>query len=77
MSMVRHDDLVREALAYILEARAGRAGVSLSGLLDEAGMRYNLSPLDAERLGRLLRDEAAAGTASTLLPSGRNAGTDA
>lgn len=55
MNLVRHDDLMREALAFLLDRL--EPGTPLSRLLDEAGMRYNLSPLDARRLARLVRQE--------------------
>lgn len=44
--LVQHSELVRAALAFILEKRS-RSGVSLTMLCDEAGMRFNLSPQDA------------------------------
>lgn len=57
MNLVRHEDLMREALAFLLERLDQEPKTPLSRLLDEAGMRYNLSPLDAERLARLVRQE--------------------
>lgn len=57
MNLARHDDLVREALASLLDMRAQQPGTPLALLLDEAGMRYNLSPLDAERLSRIVRQD--------------------
>lgn len=55
----KHGDLVHDALAYILEAKTTRPETSLNKLLDEAGMRFNLTPLDAESLRRLLQEEKA------------------
>ena len=52
-------ELVRKAAAYMAEQRAQHPGKSLSTLLDEAGMRFNLTPLDAAALERLFRDEQA------------------
>ena len=52
-------ELVRKAAAYLAEHRALHPGKSLSTLLDEAGMRFNLTPLDAAALERLFRDEQA------------------
>lgn len=57
MNLVRHDDLIRDALAFLLDRLAQQPQTPLPRLLDEAGMRYNLSPLDAERLSRLVRQE--------------------
>lgn len=50
-------ELVRKAAAYLAEQRAQNAGKSLSALLDEAGMRFNLTPLEAAALERLFRKE--------------------
>ena len=53
-------DLIRQALAYLLEQRAQRKaqGLPVNGarLLDEAGMRFNLSPVDAGALERLFAE---------------------
>ena len=49
--------LVRRAFAYLQEERKHDPGKSLPSLLDEAGMRFNLTPVDAEALERLLRSE--------------------
>lgn len=54
--VVNHNDQVRRAAEYIQAIRAER-GVSLASLLDEAGMRFNLTPLDAMTLERLFREE--------------------
>ena len=50
-------ELVRKAAAYLAEQRALHTGKSLSALLAEAGMRFNLTPLDAAALERLFREE--------------------
>ena len=50
-------ELVRKAAAFLAEQRAQNAGKSLSALLDEAGMRFNLTPLEAAALERLFRKE--------------------
>ena len=41
------------AAAWLAEQRALYPEKSLAALLDEAGMRFNLNPLDAAALGRL------------------------
>ena len=46
-------ELVRRAAAWLAEHRALYPEKSLAALLDEAGMRFNLNPLDAAALGRL------------------------
>ncbi|MGE9986096.1 hypothetical protein [Desulfovibrio sp. SGI.169] len=50
-------ELVRRAFAYLQEQRKLQPARSLSSLLDEAGMRFNLTPVDAEALERLFRSE--------------------
>lgn len=56
MPLVEHGELVRRAVEYVEEERKSRPDVPLSRLLDEAGMRFNLSPLDACRLSRVFED---------------------
>lgn len=48
---------VRDAAKFILEERAEKPSRSLHELLDEAGMRFNLAPLDSEALTRILADD--------------------
>lgn len=50
-------ELVRRAFAYLQEERKQKPGKSLASLLDEAGMRFNLTPVDAAALERLFRSE--------------------
>ncbi len=52
--VINHEELVRRALKYLLEKRQDNRSASLSELLDDAGARFNLSPLDQESLERLL-----------------------
>ncbi|WP_374290662.1 hypothetical protein [Desulfovibrio desulfuricans] len=52
-------ELVRKAAAYLAEQRALNPCKSLATLLDEAGMRFNLTPLDSAALERLFRAEQA------------------
>ena len=59
-SLIPQGELVRKAAAYITEQRACNPNKSLAMLLDEAGMRFNLTPLDAQALERLFRTEAQA-----------------
>jgi len=53
-AIIPHSEAVRRAFAHITEERAAHPKRSLSSLLDEAGSRYNLSPLDGAALERLL-----------------------
>lgn len=52
---VSQGELVRRAAEFVAERRAENPGASLAGLLDEAGMRFNLTPLDAAALERIFR----------------------
>ena len=58
-------DPVRRALEYLLEALAERKAANLplekGRLLDEAGMRFNLSPNETEALNRLIRENDGKG----------------
>ncbi|MBQ9406971.1 MAG: hypothetical protein IJU37_09605 [Desulfovibrio sp.] len=56
-TIVSQSELVRKAAAYLAEQRTLRPEVSLSTLLDEAGMRFNLTPLDAAALERLFQNQ--------------------
>lgn len=47
----------REAVNFILGELKDKPNAELAGLIDEAGMRFNLTPLDTEALTRILRDE--------------------
>ncbi len=47
----------REAVNFILGELKDKPGASLASLIDEAGMRFNLTPLDTEALTRILKDE--------------------
>ena len=51
--VVNHEELVRRALNYIVEKKQDDDSVSITELLDDAGSRFNLSPLDQESLLRL------------------------
>ncbi|MDR2726627.1 MAG: hypothetical protein LBC10_01370 [Deltaproteobacteria bacterium] len=58
-------DPIRRALEYLQEALAERKAQGLppdgERLLDEAGMRFNLSPNEARSLARLFREHDAHG----------------
>ncbi len=53
-TVMQHEELVRRALNYIMERRRECPGTGTAELLDSAGARFNLSPLDQEALERLL-----------------------
>ena len=47
---------IRKAAAFIAQIRKEDKARSLASILDEAGMRFNLTPLDSEALQRLFAD---------------------
>ena len=53
-TVMQHEELIRRALNYIMERRRECPGMGPAELLDSAGARFNLSPLDQEALERLL-----------------------
>jgi hypothetical protein len=52
-NIMPQQELLRRAAAWVESERAQRPGVSLSHMLDEAGMRFNLSPNDHKLLENL------------------------
>ncbi len=56
-TIISHSDLLRRAIAYIAEVRSEHPEKPWSVLIDEAAMRFNLSPLDTEALLRILAEE--------------------
>lgn len=50
-------ELLKRALAHLLDERAAHPQKPLAELVDDASMRFNLSPKDADALLRLLREE--------------------
>ena len=51
---------VRKAAVFVAETRKTDPSRSLASILDEAGMRFNLTPLDSEALYRLFSDSPQA-----------------
>lgn len=49
-TIMPQNELQRRAVQWILETRAEKPQKDLHSLIDEAGMRFNLSPQDAEML---------------------------
>ncbi len=58
-------ELLKRALTHLLEERAAHPEKPLGALLDDASMRFNLSPRDADSLLRLLRENGAPHTDTT------------
>ncbi len=55
--IVSHSELLQRAVVYISETMKEYPERSLSEVLDQAGMRFNLTPLDTETLQRLFTQE--------------------
>ena len=55
--LIPKNELVRRATAYIVEERAAHPEKALSTLLDEAGMRFNLTPLDTAALECIFQEK--------------------
>ena len=58
-TVMPREELVRRALQYISERRQASPELSFDALLDDASLRFNLSPRDQEALERLFRAETA------------------
>ena len=56
-TVMPHEELVRRALQYISERRQASPELSFDALLDDASLRFNLSPRDQEALERLYREQ--------------------
>lgn len=55
-TIMPQSELTRKAVAWICEARAEKAATSLTDLIDEAAMRFNLSPKDVDLVTRFFKD---------------------
>ena len=57
MSIQPEGDDIRKAVKWISENREANAEASLSQLIDEACQKFDLSPLDANFLSRIILEE--------------------
>ena len=55
-TVIPHSHLVGKAVEYILAKLTETPQASLLPLVDEAAMRFNLSPVESESLLRLLQE---------------------
>ena len=62
-TIIHQSELVRRALIFLDEERGRCPEKQVAILLDEAGMRFNLSPAEAACLERLFRAASRAGQA--------------
>ena len=49
-------EAVQKAAAFVMETRKADPSRSMDSILNEAGMRFNLTPLDGEALQSLFSD---------------------
>jgi len=59
MSMQPEGEELRKAVKWISAMRIEQTGVSLQKLIDEASVKFNLSPKDEAFLLRLITEEEA------------------
>lgn len=55
-TIIQTSELVRRAVTWLDQRLAEKPGAEKNMLLDEAAMRFNLGPADAEALARLFRE---------------------
>lgn len=55
-SIMPEGELLCRAIAWICEEKSVKPERSLHAYLDEAGMRFNLSPLDQQKLAALFAE---------------------
>ncbi len=51
--IIPHSELLQRAVAHIVAAQKEHPERKINDIIDEAGMQFNLSPLDTEALLRL------------------------
>ena len=58
-TILPHSELLRRAVSYVNDTRTDSPERKLASIIDEAAMRFNLSPLDGEALQRLFSSDVA------------------
>ncbi|VFQ43716.1 hypothetical protein [Desulfoluna butyratoxydans] len=56
MTVVPLSDRMKKALSWAVEEKKDHPAKGRLALVDEAGMRFNLSPAESDTLARLLAD---------------------
>ncbi len=54
---MKHSHLVEKALTYIMEELKANPEKNLVSLCDDAGARFNLSPVEVDSLERIFKEE--------------------
>lgn len=57
MPIIKHSQLVQKALNFLIEAQKSRPSISITELIDEASMRFNLTPLDTMHLTKIFSSQ--------------------
>ena len=60
MSIQPKGESLRKAVKWISEERTLNPGKNLQVLVDEAGLKFNLSPRDSQFLSRFVKEEGDA-----------------
>lgn len=58
-TIIYHNELVKRAIVYLEQSLVERPEARKADLLDDACMRFNLSPADASALERLFYERLA------------------
>lgn len=56
-TIVPHSELTRKAVTWICEKQEEDSGCGLDALIEEAAVRFNLSPKDVEFLQRFYKNK--------------------
>lgn len=65
-TIMPQSELLRRALRYVNDTKQDYPNKTLPQILDEAAMRFNLSPVDAEALHRLFQPDNPSDTSSVV-----------
>ena len=60
-TIMPQSELLRRAVSYVNDSLKDQPGKAIHAVIDDAAMRFNLSPLDAEALQRLFEREPGSG----------------
>lgn len=58
-TIMPQSELLKKAVVFVDETRKEHPGKRVTDIIDEAAMRFNLSPLDCEALYRLFAEDGA------------------
>ena len=65
-TIMPQSELVHRAAAYVAAGLAEKGRAGLYALLDDAAMRFNLTPLDQQALERLFATQTGESSAASL-----------